>query len=126
MRRREVQAYLIGAGVAGTALVIPYAGRSIASLAVPDWDATNVPFYLLPIVWGFWNWLGVRIARPVPPWTWGVALGLLVAAGVNLIHVWRGHWFAPLLILFAWVPTIYAIAWTFVIVPMNRAFDVER
>lgn len=125
MRRRELQAYLIGAGVAGTALVIPYAGRSIASLVVPDWDATNVPFYLLPIVWGFWNWLGVRREPPAPPWRRGVLLGLAVALGVTVIHVCRGHWFPALLLLFAWVPTIYAIAWTFVIAPLNRAFDVE-
>ncbi|MCW5893074.1 MAG: hypothetical protein KIT14_21370 [bacterium] len=125
MRQRELQAYLIGAGIAGTALVIPYAGRSIASLVIPAWDATNVPFYLLPIVWGFWNWLGVRLASPLPPWAWGAVLGVSVSIGVNLIHLWRGHWFAPLLLLVAWIPIIYAIAWTFVIVPLNRAFDVE-
>jgi hypothetical protein len=125
MRRRDLQAYLIGAGVAGTALVIPYAGRSIASLVIPGWDATDVPFYLLPIVWGFWNWGGVRLAHPAPPWLRGVLLGLVVALAVTVLHLWRGHWFSGLLLLFGWIPTIYAIAWTFVIAPLNRAFDVE-
>ena len=54
MRRRELQAYVIGAAVAGTALVLPYGGRSLVSAVVPDLVAVNVPFFLLPIAWGVW------------------------------------------------------------------------
>ena len=59
MRRNELLAYLVGAGVAGTLLVGPYVGRSIIASLVPV--VPYVPFFLLPIVWGLWNWLYVRL-----------------------------------------------------------------
>ncbi len=125
MRRRELQAYLIGAAVAGTALVLPYAGRSLASLVVPDLVTANVPFFLLPIVWGGWNLLWVRLRTPVPAPVWGALLGVGVAVAINALLALRGSWFSALPLLFAWVPVLYALAWTFVIVPLNRAFDVH-
>ena len=72
-RRRELLAYLIGAGTAGTILVGPYALRIIAgALFMPSYAVPLVPVVLLPIVWGGWNlwWarrhppLGIGARRP--------------------------------------------------------------
>lgn len=121
MRRREIQAYLIGAAVAGTALVVPYAGRSVATAVVPSLIVADVPFFLLPIVWGTWNLLWVRLEMPLPAPVWGAILGAGVAVVVNLFLWWRSQWFAATMLLFLWIPVLYALGWTFVIAPMNRA-----
>lgn len=125
MRRRELLAYVIGAAVAGTALVLPYAGRSLAAVAVPDLVAVNVPFFLLPIAWGVWNWLWVRLEPPLPGAAWGALLGLAAAVGVNLLLALRGQWFPAVVLLGLWTPLVYAIAWAFIVVPLNRAFGAE-
>jgi len=126
VRRRELQAYVIGAAVAGTALVIPYGGRAIAALAVPDLVAVDVPFFLLPIAWGAWNGLGVRLGPPVPAPAWGALLGLGAAAFVNALLAARGEWFPAVALLAVWLPAVYALIWTFVVVPLNRALGAER
>jgi hypothetical protein len=126
MRRRELQAYVIGAAVAGTALVLPYGGRAVAAVAVPDLVAVHLPFFLLPIGWGAWNWLWVRLRPPVPPAAWGALLGLVAALFVNGLLAIRGQWFAAVGLLVLWLPTVYAFAWAFVIVPLNRALRAEE
>ena len=125
MRRRDVLAYVIGAAVAGTALVFPYAGRALLSTFFPLIVPIDAPFFLLPIAWGAWNVLWVRRCVATSPPLWGVLLGVLVALGGNLLMAARGAWGASLLLLFLWVPTVYAIGWTFVVVPLNRALDAE-
>jgi hypothetical protein len=121
MRRRDLLAYVIGAAVAGTALVFPYAGRALLSGYVP----LDVPFFLLPIAWGVWNVLWVRRAAPRAAPAWGALLGAVVAVAGNLLMAVRGTWSPSLLLLFLWVPTVYALGWTFVVVPLNRALDAE-
>lgn len=125
MRRRELQAYLIGAAVAGTALILPYAGRSLASVVLPNLEAADVPFFLLPIVWGIWNLLWVRLGEPLAAPLWGALLGVLVAMAVNTLLAVRDQWYPAQLLLVPWIPVLYAIGWTFIIVPLNRAFDVH-
>lgn len=126
MRRRELLAYMIGAGVAGTALVFPYTGRALATMVVPELLAVNVPFFLLPVTWGLWNWLWVRLRAPTAAAVWGAILGLGASSSVNLLLTFRGQWFPGALLLLVWIPTIYAIAWVFVVVPLNRALGAER
>jgi len=125
MRRRDLLAYVIGAAIAGTALVFPYAGRAIVRQYVPLIVPLDAPFFLLPIAWGIWNVLWVRRVAPLAPPAWGALLGALVALGGNLLMVLRGAWGGSLLLLFLWIPTLYALAWTFLVVPLNRALDAE-
>lgn len=125
MRRRDLLAYVIGAAVAGTALLFPYAGRSLLRSYVPMLLPIDAPFFLLPIAWGLWNVLWVRLRAPVAPPVWGAMLGVLLATAGNILMAGRGAWGASLLLLFLWVPTVYALGWTFVIVPLNRALDAE-
>ncbi len=125
MRRRELLAYLIGAGVAGTALVLPYGGRAIATVAVPELVTVSVPFFLLPIAWGVWNWLWVRLQPPVPAAGWGALLGLLASSCVNLLLALRGQWFGAVALLLVWIPAVYALAYAFIIEPLNRALGAK-
>jgi hypothetical protein len=125
MRRRDVLAYVIGAAIAGTALVIPYAGRALLRTYLPMLFPLDAPFFLLPIAWGAWNVAWTRRCVATSPPVWGALLGVVIALGGNLLMALRGAWGASLLLLFLWVPTIYAIAWTFVVVPLNRALDAE-
>lgn len=125
LRRRELLAYVIGAAVAGTALVLPYAGRALLRGLVPGVAAIDAPFFLLPIAWGMWNVLWVRLRAPLAPPAWGALLGVQVAIAGNLLMLIRGTWDASLLLLLLWVSIIYAVAWTFVVVPLNRALDAQ-
>lgn len=124
MQRRSLLAYLIGAAVAGTLLFFPYAGRALIDRYAPL-IPLDAPFFLLPIAWGGWNLLRARLRPAVSPGAWGALLGLLLALGINLMFVLRGQWSGPLLLLGLWVPAVYAILWTFIVVPLNRALDVE-
>lgn len=125
LRRREVQAYLIGAAVAGTLLVLPYTGRALASRLAPELVAVDVPFFLLPIVWGLWNWLWVRLRTPCAAGTWGALLGLQVALALNVLRAARGDWFPAAGLLVVWLPPLYALAWVFVVAPLNRALEAH-
>lgn len=125
MRRRDLLAYVVGAAVAGTMLVFPYAGRALLSAYMPLLIPVDAPFFLLPLGWGAWNviWARSRPALPAP--AWGALLGLLIAVAGNLLLALRGQWTAPLLLLFLWVPAVYALGWSFVVVPVNRALGVD-
>jgi len=125
MRRQDLLAYVIGAAVAGTALVFPYAGRAFISIYMPLLIPVDAPFFLLPIAWGAWNVLWIRLHPTLAAPAWGALLGLLMATAGNLLLAVRGQWTAPLLLLALWVPAIYAIGWTFFVVPLNRALDVD-
>ncbi len=77
MDRSRLLAYLIGAGVAGTLLVFPYVARALWGTMFPELLDAYVPIFLLPLVWGLWNWRCViyrtrtRIAiRPSTPGNW--------------------------------------------------------
>jgi hypothetical protein len=126
MRRSELLAYLIGAGTAGTLLVGPYAGRWLAATVVPDLGSLRyIPFFLLPIIWGVWNWLHVRLALQLSSGSWGAMLGVVVGVGANLLLLAEGQWFslAPLALLF--LPVLYYLLWLFVVGPLNDALGVR-
>jgi hypothetical protein len=125
IRRRDLLAYVSGAAVAGTILVLPYVGRAILTQLWPGGPALEMPFFLLPLVFGAWNVVRVRRGAPLGAATWGVLLGLVVAAGGNALMALRGLWTPSLLLLFGWVPAVYAIAWTFLVAPLNHALEAD-
>ncbi len=102
--------------------MIPYAGRALLSVAWPGFVTLDAPFYLLPIVWGAWNVVWVRRGANAPH-ACGATLGVALATGGNLLMASRGAWAPSLLVLFAFLPTVYALAWTFIVAPLNDALD---
>jgi hypothetical protein len=126
MRRAERLAYLIAAGVAGTLLVLPYTGRSILTTIYPQLvPLTYVPFFLLPLVWGLWNWLRVRVRPRLGIGAWGAVLGVLLAIVVNVVLVAENRWFTAATLLVVAIPAIYYLLWHFLIGPLNEALGVE-
>ena len=123
--RGELLAYLIGAGVAGTLLIGPYTGRSVLAAVSPSFiPLTYVPFFLLPIAWGAWNWLRVRLRPRLGIGAWGALLGLQLAVAVNLFLLAEGRWFGGAVLLPVAVPALYYLLWLFVIGPLNDALGV--
>jgi hypothetical protein len=124
LRRRDLLAYLIGAGLAGTILVGPYTLRS-SVLQFFGGDAVNPPFFLLPIAWGLWNVLWARRQPALSIGAWGAVLGILLAVGMNLFSRLQGDWFPAMMLLPIFVPGFYYLFWLFIIGPLNEALGVE-
>src|SRR5215470_3503643 len=125
VRRRDLLAYLIGAGVAGTVLVGPYTLRlSVASL-VPGLPLQQVPFFLLPILWGMWNLLWARWQPRLGIGVWGALLGFVAAVLVNLLFAAEGAWFPAAIVLPVFLPVVYYLLWLLAIGPLNEALGVE-
>jgi len=123
--RRDLLAYLIGAGVAGTVLVGPYAIRvSVASL-VPEMPLQQVPFFLLPILWGLWNLVWARRQPRLGIGVWGALLGFVAAVLVNLLFLAEGVWFPAAIVLPLLLPLVYYLLWLLVVGPLNEALGVE-
>jgi hypothetical protein len=125
VRRRDLLAYLIGAGVAGTFLTAPYAARLAAMRLIPGANIGNVPFFLLPILWGLWNFLWARRQPAMSIGTWGAILGVVAGTAVNLFFVAAGTWFSAAMLLPAYLPVIYFLLFRLVIGPLNEALGVE-
>ena len=127
LRRRELLAYLVGAGVAGTILVGPYVLRIIAGeLFMPGHAIPIVPVVLLPILWGGWNLLWARRhpAR-LSIGMWGAILGLAAATGINLYLLAARVWFPAAALLIVFLPVVYWLLWRLVVGPLNEALGVE-
>jgi hypothetical protein len=124
IRRRDLLAYLIGAGVAGTLLVGPYMLRSTVIQLVGG-KAMEPPFFLLPIVWGLWNLLWARWQPAMGIGAWGALLGLVLAVSVNLLFAAQGIWFPAVLLLPVFLPVLYYLVWLLVVGPLNGALGVE-
>ena len=126
LRRRELLAYLIGAGTAGTILVGPYVVRVVGSgVFAPGRAFPVVPIVLLPILWGLWNLLWARRHPSVSIGVWGAELGFGAAAGVNG-YLWAsGVWFAAAALLLVFLPAVYWLMWRLVVGPLNEALGVE-
>jgi hypothetical protein len=126
MRRAELLAYLIGAGVAGTLIVVPYTGRAVLTTIFPQLlPLTYVPFFLLPLTWGAWNWLRVRWWPRVGIGVWGAVLGFVLAIAVNGLLAAEGRWFSGLLLLVVTLPAGYYLLWLLLVGPLNEALRVE-
>jgi hypothetical protein len=126
LRRREILAYLIGAGIAGTILVGPYAIRIVAGeVFMPGHAVPVVPVVMLPLLWGSWNLVWARRHPRLSIGAWGAALGLAAAAGVNG-YLWvAGVWFRAAALLLVFLPVIYWLLWRLVVGPLNEALGVE-
>jgi hypothetical protein len=124
IRRRDLLAYLIGAGIAGTLLVGPYTLRSTVIQFVGG-NAVQPPFFVLPIAWGLWNLGWMRRQPAMGIGAWGALLGALLAVGVNLLIWLQGDWFPAMLLLPLFMPGLYYLFWLFVVGPLNEALGVE-
>lgn len=126
IRRRVLLAYLVGAGVAGTVLVGPYAVRRLVeSVLTPLRAAPVLPFFTLPVVWGAWN-VAWAVRRPCPPiGAWGAALGGALGCAVNIYIWWAGAWFGGALLLPPFLLVVYYLIWRLVIGPLNEALGVD-
>lgn len=126
VRRRELLAYLIAAGVAGTVLVVPYVGRdAVLRFFLPGRTVPLVPFFLLPVLWGLWNALWARRQPRMDIGSWGALLGAGAAAGVNAYLWWADAWFGAAGLLLVFLPVLYYLLWHFVMGPLNEALEVE-
>jgi hypothetical protein len=125
VRRRDLLAYLIGAGIAGTLLTAPYAARLAIIRLIPGAAISNVPFFLLPILWGVWNLLWARLQPAMSIGAWGAILGVVAGIGVNLLFVAAGMWFAAVMLLPAFLAVLYSVLFRLIVGPLNEALGVE-
>jgi hypothetical protein len=126
LRRRELLAYLVGAGTAGTILVGPYTLRLVADEVYMSGRALPVaPVVLLPILWGVWNLLWARRHPHVSIGVWGSLLGFLGASGINAYLALAGLWFPAVALLVVFLPVVYWLVWRLVVGPLNEAVGVE-
>jgi hypothetical protein len=124
--RRELLAYLVGAGVAGTILIAPYVGRPFVIALFPQLQPLAfVPFFVLPLLWGVWNWLRIRLRLRIGIGVWGAALGFGIACLANALFVAEGVWFAGVLFLLITLPAGYWLLWTFLVGPLNDGLNVD-
>jgi hypothetical protein len=124
MRRSELLAYVIGTAVAGSVLVFPYVVRPLIAFVVPGFAVVHVPFFLLPVVWGLWNYLYVRVAPSIDIGLWGGLLGLLLGAAVNVFLYLHGTWFTAAIALPVLLTVVYLLLWRFIVGSLNTALGV--
>ena len=126
MKRTELLAYLVGAGVCGTLVIVPYTGRPILTAIFPQLrPLSEVPFFLLPLAWGIWNWIRVRTRPGLGIGAWGAVLGLVIAALANALLAAGGLWFAAASLLLVTLPAGYYLLWLLLVGPLNEALDLE-
>ena len=124
MQRNQLAAYLVGAAVAGSILVFPYAFRPLAAVIVPGLRAVQVPFFLLPVVWGIWNALHVRAAPTTDLGAWGALLGIVLGVLLNVFLYVTGTWFAEAALVPVFLAFVYLLLWRFVVGPLNATLGV--
>jgi len=124
MQRNQLAAYLVGAAVAGSILVFPYAVRPLAALIVPDFRAVQVPFFLLPVVWGLWNALHAGAAPTTDLGAWGAGLGVALGILLNVFLYVAGTWFAAAALVPIFLAFVYLLLWRFVVGPLNATLGV--
>jgi hypothetical protein len=125
MRRRDLLAYLIGAGVAGTLLIGPYGLRLVVLRLLPASGVGHVPFFVLPIVWGVWNLLWARWQPAIGIGPWGSVVGIAAGVAVNLLLVAEGTWFRAALLLPVFLAVLYYLLFRLIVGPLNEALGVE-
>ena len=126
IRRRELLAYLVGAGTAGTILVGPYVLRILAGdVFLPGRAVPVVPVVLLPVLWGIWNLLWARRHPPLSIGVWGAMLGLAAGSGINIYLRAVRLWFPAAAALIVFLPAVYWLMWRLVVGPLNEALGVE-
>ena len=125
IRQRHLLAYLVGAGIAGTLLVGPYVLRTAVIQLLPAAQVARPPFFLLPILWGVWNLLWVRLEPSIGIGGWGALLGVVAGLAVNLLFAVQGTWFRSALLLPVFVAVVYYLFWRLIVGPVNVALGVD-
>jgi hypothetical protein len=126
VRRRELLAYFIGAGTAGTILVAPYVLRLVAiPIYMPGREVPMVPIVLLPVFWGLWNALWARRHPRMSIGAWGATFGFVAACGMNAYLWGAGMWFRAAALVVVFLPAVYWLVWGLVVGPLNEALGVE-
>lgn len=126
MDRSQLLAYLIGAAVAGTLLVFPYVARALWGSVFPELLEAYVPFFLLPLIWGLWNWLHVRLRPTLGIGAWGALLGLVLGLAINVLLYAQGQWFSAAAFLPVFATALYFLLWALIVGVLNGAFDVTE
>ena len=83
------------------------------------------PFFLLPILWGVWNLLWVRLQPSMGIGAWGALLGFLAGLAVNLLLLVQGTWFRTALLLPVFLPVAYYLFWRLLVGPVNEVAGVH-
>ena len=126
MQHKKLTAYLIGAGVGATLVVIPYIFfRPIMSLFRPEISGIYQPFFLIPIVWGLWNLFFVCVNRRPSIGIWGAILGFLMGLSICLLLYAGGYWFWAGIFIPVFAPAIYFLAWDIIIGSLNLTYGIE-
>lgn len=123
--RRALLAYLIGAAVSGTFLIVPYAMRAIGTSIEPASVNASVPIFLLPIAWGGWNCARVVWRPRIDVAAWGAILGFTLGVALNVLYAAQGVWFASMLVVPMGAAGIYFLAWYMFIGPLNEALGAD-
>jgi len=126
MYRSRLLAYLIGAGVAGTLLVFPYVARALWGTVFPELLDAYVPFFLLPLVWGLWNWLHVRLQPTLNIGAWGALLGLILGLAINALLYAQDQWFSAAAFLPVFAAALYFLLWALIVGAINGALGVAE
>lgn len=124
MRSEKLAAYMVGAGVAGTLIILPYCGSAIFWARIPALRDLYIPFFLLPLIWGLWNQLHVRLTKKPSIGVWGLILGFIVSLVITPYLWLSGHWFSSAIIMPIYIPAVYYLIWHIVIGYVNRALGI--
>lgn len=126
MQHKKLTAYLIGAGVGGTLVVIPYVIiRPILAPFYPGISEIIQPYFLLPIIWGLWNMLYASFNRTPSIGVWGAILGFILGLSICFLMYAGGYWFWAGILIPIFVPAIYFLLWNLIIGSLNLAFGIE-
>ena len=101
-----------------------YTAIAIGRIYIPTLRDTYVPFFLLPLVWGFWNWLYIRLHRPFGVGAWGALLGLIIGLSAMLLFYSQDHWFPQAVVFPVFGPVVYYLLWEIIIAPLNQGLGV--
>ena len=126
MQRNKLNAYLIGAGVGGTLVVIPHIiVRPILTSFYPGTSEIYQPYFLLPIIWGLWNLLYASFNRTPSIGVWGAILGFILGLSVCFLIYAGGYWFWAGILIPVFVPAVYFILWDLIIGTLNHTLGIE-
>jgi len=126
MQRNKLNAYLIGAGVGGTLIVIPYIiFRLILVSFYPGISFFYHPFFLVPIIWGLWNLLYASFNRTPNMGIWGAILGFILGLSVCFLIYAGGYWFLAGIWIPVFVAAIYFLLWRFLIGTLNHTLGIK-
>jgi hypothetical protein len=126
MRSDGLAAYMVGAGVAGTLVILPYCGSALFRTHFPPVKNLYVPFFLLPVIWGFWNMIYVRLKKISSIGAWGVILGIGISLVLNAYLYISKQWFQEAFILLVYIPAVYYLLWHIIIGPINKALGIQQ